>query len=113
MNEHLPGYGIEILSAVEAVCAEVRALRMELIVQRTNNKTPRQVRTEKRHKSLRELADATGMGRGWPCASEIVLILAGKRPAPPGFESLVQGLRRDDECPHSLRGMYRVISSAN
>ena len=90
--------------------AELQALRLAIVTQRITDKTPRQVRTEQRHERLRELAEAIGIGSGWPGATEIVLVLFGNRQAPDGFGSLVEKLRRDDECPRSVRGIYRVIS---
>jgi beta-phosphoglucomutase-like phosphatase (HAD superfamily) len=90
--------------------AEVRALRTEIAQQRIAGKTARQVRLERRHARLRDLANATGMGQTWACATAVLLILCGKRPAPEGYQQTARQLAQDPECPKSIRGLYRVIA---
>lgn len=102
-----------IQMALEALRAEVRALRVELAMQRRNAKTPRQARYERRCSEIRELAEATGLGRTYAAAGAVLVIIAGKRPPPPACERIVQRLQADAECPLSVRGIWRVIGGTN
>ena len=104
--------GTVILAELANLRSEVRALRADFALREINQKKPRQIRLERRRARLRELADATGMGITWGCATEILLMLCGKSPAPPGQESILVHLQKDEECPKSIRGIWRAISES-
>lgn len=103
----------EVLTAIADLRAEVRQLRAELQLALRNRKTPRQARYERRSARFRELAEATGLGLTYPAACALVAILGGARPAPPGFERAVDQLRRDPECPHSPRAIWRALADGD
>lgn len=102
----------EIIAAIHELRNEVRALRSELAAQKRHDKTPRQVRLERRHAMLRELAGATGP-LAWDTVEGMVEILCGEREPPKGYESIVRKLQDDPETPTSQRGIWRVISTGN
>lgn len=100
-----------VLAAIESLRAEVRALRVDLAMQRRNEKTPRQARYERRCADIRELARATDLGQTYACAGAVLMLLTGTRPPPPGCERIVQRLQRDPECPLSVRGIWRIVGA--
>lgn len=98
-----------ILARLDGIEADLRAMRIAQITERLTGKTPRQARVEARHRMIRDLADATGLGRSWAAASEVLLILCGKKPIPDGLERLVITLQDDEECARSPRAIYRIL----
>lgn len=102
-----------ILAKLEEIHSELQAMRIAEAVRLTIGKTPRQMRLERRHARLRELADATGLGRSWAAAHEVLLILAGRHSIPLGMERTVAQLQQDEECARSPRGIYRIIAATD
>lgn len=103
----------EVLTAIQELRGEVRQLRVELAMALRNQKKPRQVRYERRCALFRDLAGATGLGLTYPSAVAIVAVLAGAKPAPLGMERIVEQLRRDPECPHSPRAIWRALAESD
>ena len=112
VGDALGGRGVAlILAEIAKLRLELRELRAALEA-RPREKTSRQARAERRDGLLRELGDATGHCGPWATAGALVLILAGSRAAPVGFERHVERLRADSECPRSQHGIFRRIEGA-
>ncbi len=91
------------------VLDQLHALRAELARQR-HEKSAREVRLERRHTMLRQLADAIGP-INWGTAKEVRRVLLGEVSPPGGMERLVGELRRDAETPMSEGRIWGAISS--
>ena len=102
-----------ILAELATLRLEVRAIRAAIEARPAREKTPRQVRAERREALLRELAEAVGLTGPWARAGALVLIVAGTRPAPQGFERHAERLRNDPECPRSQHGIFRHLAVAD
>lgn len=109
MNDLFVDEQAGILAAIENIHDELKALRLELALTRVTTKSARRVRYERRRDLLKQLSHGLGIDPPYPCAGEIVLILSGKRAAPPGMENIVSTLQRDEECPASIRRIYEAI----
>ncbi|GMU48656.1 MAG: hypothetical protein AMXMBFR31_08820 [Candidatus Desulfobacillus denitrificans] len=96
----------EILAALADLRAEVRQLR-DLLEKRAAR--PRDIRMQRRHKAIRELGQAAGLGPTWSCARAVLGIIDGTEPVPEGLAALVARLRKDDETPTTTKTIYRIL----
>ena len=87
---------------------EVRALTTLVEQLSVPRKTPRQVRLEKRHQMIVDLAQTIGP-ISWNTALEVEAIIDGRCAAPKGQERNVQLLQQDPEAPKSEGGIWRVL----
>jgi len=101
----------EILAALNEIRAEVRALRLDMKAQQHDGKTPRTVQTERKHKRLCDLAKATGLGTGYAAATQVLLIWTGTHVTPPGYEQIIEFLRREYKKPLRIETIWRIISN--
>jgi hypothetical protein len=101
-----------IRDEIEGLREDVRALVALVEQLSVPRKTPRQVRLEKRHQRLREVAHATGP-ISYNTAEEVEAIIDGRRDPPKGQERNVKLLQEDPETPLSVGGIYRVISNCD
>lgn len=74
-----------------------------------NGNTRRTRAARVRQQAIRCLAMAIGGGPTWSCASQVLTVITGSTPAPPGQERTAQLLRGDKQCPRSIEHIYRLI----
>lgn len=98
-----------ILAAIAELQGEVRQLRAELALARTREKTPRQVRAERRMAWYLDLMGAFDLPPTWAAAGLIAKVLDGELAPPKGAERAAEQLRRDPEAARSERGIYRLL----
>jgi len=99
-----------VLAAIAELRGEVRQLRTELALQRVREKTPRQLRAERRVARYLDLMEGFDFGPTWAAAELIARVLAGELTPPDGTERAAQQLRNDPEAARSVRGIYRVLT---
>lgn len=104
-----PDGTVAILAALAELKGEVRQLRSEMALARVREKTPRQVRAERRVARYLDLVEAFDLGATWAAAELIARVLDGELAPPAGAERAAQQLMGDPEAARSVRGIYRVL----
>lgn|GEM_PF-6176441 len=99
-----------IRAEIDGLREDVRALVALVEQLAVPRKTARQVRRERRHALLRELAEAIGP-ISWNTADEVEAIIDGRQDPPSGHERIVKLLQDDHETPKSQRGIWDVLNA--
>lgn len=101
----------EILSALEELRDELRALRSDIASQQ--NKDMRRHATKQRHALIREISRATGLGVTQAAATEVLLIWSGTHETPYGCERAVEKLRKEYRTPLCMEQIWRAIKESD
>lgn len=96
---------------LERLNAGLQSLRAEVLANRVTQKTGREIRAERRHRLIREVAETVRQPSIKATATATFLVIIGTNQPPTGFESLVKQLQNQyrGEGPPCIRTIERVL----